>query len=205
MTFSFSAPKISGAQIKEARKLLGWTQQKLAEMADVSLLTVKRLEAGKAGKGSIEKTSGSLRSAGIEFVREDGAGSVKLSRPEPAIGNRTAAAEATREPMYISPRRRRRKRDPDELGGWARRRVQDEARYFFERIQLCQEKGKIDEQSAERMRDCARRVFTLSASISTKVLLKQEALPCAHEQLFLADLVELRSSENRLKRLLRHK
>jgi hypothetical protein len=138
-------------------------------------------------------------------VREDRAGGVKLTRPEPAIVNRTAVAEAKGEPMYRSRRRRRRKLDLDELGDRARRRVRDEARSFFRKIQLCHETGKIDDQSAERMRDCALRVFNFAESINTNVLLKQETLPCAHEPLFLADLVELRSSKKRLDRLIRHK
>jgi transcriptional regulator with XRE-family HTH domain len=205
MTISIAAQQITGAQIKEARKLLDWTQQRLAENSDVSLLTVKRVEAGKAGKGSIDKTADALRSAGIEFVSADRVGGVKLTRPEPAIVNRTDAAEAEREPMYPSRRRRRRKLDPDKLGDWARRKVRDEARSSLYKIQLCHGAGKLDDHSAERMRDCARRVFSFAESINTNVLLEREPLPCAHEQLFLADLVELRSHVKLLNRLISHK
>jgi transcriptional regulator with XRE-family HTH domain len=83
MTISISAQRISGAQIKDGRELLGWTQQKLAEKADLSRNTVRRIEIGEAGGGgSIEKAAHVLRSSGIELV--PGAG-VRLMRPQPAI------------------------------------------------------------------------------------------------------------------------
>jgi transcriptional regulator with XRE-family HTH domain len=201
MIISISAQQISGAQIKEARKLLGWTQQKLAEMTDVSLLTVKRLEAGKAGKESINKTARLLRSVGIEFVREDGVTVVKLKRPEPATANWTAAADAQRKPVYS---RRRGKGNPD-LGYLTRRRVRDEAQTLINKIQLCYKMGKIDRQSAERMLHCALRVQAVAKWLNTNILLTQDTLPSGQEQLFLADLVELRSSVNFLNRLLVHK
>ena len=83
MTISISAQRISGAQIKDGRELLSWTQQKLAEMADLSLHTLRSIERGEAGRRrSIEKAAQVLRSFGIEFV--PGAG-VRLARPHPAI------------------------------------------------------------------------------------------------------------------------
>jgi transcriptional regulator with XRE-family HTH domain len=69
MMISISAQRISGAQIKDGRELLGWTQQKLAEMANLSRETVRRIERGEAGRGgSIEKAVQALRSSGIEFA-----------------------------------------------------------------------------------------------------------------------------------------
>jgi transcriptional regulator with XRE-family HTH domain len=135
MTKRISAQQVSGAHIREARKLLGWTQQKLAEMTNLSLLTVKRLEAGNAGKDSVEKTTHLLRSAGMEFVREDGQAGVKLMR-QPA-SNRTTATEANREGVYKRRKRRPRKLDPMDLGGRMRQRVQYEVRSFVDKFLLC--------------------------------------------------------------------
>jgi DNA-binding XRE family transcriptional regulator len=83
MPINISAQRISGAQIKDGRKLLGWAQQKLAELADLARETVRRVERGEAGRGgSIEKAAQVLRSSGIEFVP---GGGVRLMRPQPAI------------------------------------------------------------------------------------------------------------------------
>jgi transcriptional regulator with XRE-family HTH domain len=69
LTISISAQRISGAQIKDGRELLGWPQQKLAEMADLARETVRRVERGEAGRGrSMERAAQVLRSCGIEFV-----------------------------------------------------------------------------------------------------------------------------------------
>jgi transcriptional regulator with XRE-family HTH domain len=79
MTISISAQPISGAQIKDGRELLGWTQQKLAERADLARETVRRVERGEDGRGrSIERSAQVLRSSGIEFVP---GGGVRLMRP----------------------------------------------------------------------------------------------------------------------------
>jgi transcriptional regulator with XRE-family HTH domain len=69
MTISISAQRISGAQIKDGREHLGWTQQKLAEMADLSRQTVRSIERGETvRRSSIEKAGQVLRSSGVEFV-----------------------------------------------------------------------------------------------------------------------------------------
>jgi DNA-binding XRE family transcriptional regulator len=71
MTISISAQRITAAQIKDGRELLGWTQQKLAETADLSRQTVRRIERGEAGRrGSIEKAAHVLQSSGIKFAQE---------------------------------------------------------------------------------------------------------------------------------------
>ena len=85
MTISISAQRISGAQIKDGRELLGWTQQKLAEMANLSRETVRRIERGDARtSGSIEKAAHVLRSSGIKFAQEGGVGREVNATP-PAI------------------------------------------------------------------------------------------------------------------------
>jgi transcriptional regulator with XRE-family HTH domain len=94
MTISISAQRISGAQIRDGRKLLGWTQQKLAEMADVSLLTVKNIEGGRAERSpSIDKAAQVLRSRGIEFVPGQAIATADM-RPAPV--RRKAVPELSR-------------------------------------------------------------------------------------------------------------
>ena len=81
-----SIPKVSIRQIKAARALLAWSQEQLAESADVSLPTIKRLEAndgplgGRSGTGV--KIQSTLESAGVEFIDENGGGAgVRLRKP----------------------------------------------------------------------------------------------------------------------------
>jgi len=73
-----SIPKVSIRQIKAARALLGWSQEALATKANVSLPTVKRLEAADGLLGGREQTGIKLRRAlemaGIEFTDGDHAG-----------------------------------------------------------------------------------------------------------------------------------
>jgi predicted transcriptional regulator len=78
--------KVSIRQIKASRALLAWSQEDLAEAADVSLPTIKRLEAndgpvgGRSGTGA--KIQIALERAGVEFIDEDGGGpGVRLRKP----------------------------------------------------------------------------------------------------------------------------
>jgi transcriptional regulator with XRE-family HTH domain len=70
--------KVSIRQIKAARALLAWSQEQLAAESDVSVPTIKRLEAnegmlgGRSATG--EKIQTALESAGIEFIDENGGG-----------------------------------------------------------------------------------------------------------------------------------
>jgi len=70
--------KVSIRQIKAARALLGWSQEELATAADVSLPTIKRLEATEGWLGGRQSTSEKIRAAlekgGIEFIGENGGG-----------------------------------------------------------------------------------------------------------------------------------
>lgn len=77
--------KVSIRQIKAARMLLGWSQDDLAVASDVSLPTIKRLEATDGPLGGRETTASKVRSAletaGIEFIAENGGGAgVRLKR-----------------------------------------------------------------------------------------------------------------------------
>jgi predicted transcriptional regulator len=70
--------KVSIRQLKAARALLAWSQEQLAAAADVSVPTIKRLEAeegllgGRSATGT--KIRSALESAGIEFIDENGGG-----------------------------------------------------------------------------------------------------------------------------------
>jgi predicted transcriptional regulator len=75
---SKSILKVSIRQIKASRALLAWSQEDLAEAANVSLPTIKRLEAndgpvgGRSGTGA--KIQIALERAGVEFIDENGGG-----------------------------------------------------------------------------------------------------------------------------------
>jgi len=81
-----SIPKVSIRQIKAARALLGWSQDDLASVADVSIPTIKRLEAVDGLLGGRSETAtkiiGAMTSAGVEFIDENGGGAgVRLRKP----------------------------------------------------------------------------------------------------------------------------
>jgi predicted transcriptional regulator len=78
--------KVSIRQIKAARALLGWSQDDLATAAELSVPTIKRLEAVDGplgGRGqTAEKIVGAIMSAGVEFIDENGGGAgVRLRKP----------------------------------------------------------------------------------------------------------------------------
>ncbi|MCK1307787.1 MULTISPECIES: helix-turn-helix domain-containing protein [unclassified Bradyrhizobium] len=81
--------KVSIRQIKAARALLGWSQDDLARTAEVSIPTIKRLEALDGLLGGRTQTAENiviaLTSAGIEFIDENGGG--------PGVRLRKAATE----------------------------------------------------------------------------------------------------------------
>jgi predicted transcriptional regulator len=74
-----SIPKVSIRQVKAARALLAWSQEQLAAAADVSVPTIKRLEAQDGPLGGRTETGSKIRSAletaGIQFIDENGGGS----------------------------------------------------------------------------------------------------------------------------------
>jgi predicted transcriptional regulator len=75
---SKSILKVSIRQLKAARALLAWSQEELAAAADVSIPTIKRLEAQDGPLGGRDETGTKIRSAlesaGIEFIDENGGG-----------------------------------------------------------------------------------------------------------------------------------
>jgi DNA-binding XRE family transcriptional regulator len=70
--------KVSIRQLKAARALLAWSQQQLASAAEVSIPTIKRLEAQDGPLGGRNETGTKIRlaleSAGVEFIDENGGG-----------------------------------------------------------------------------------------------------------------------------------
>jgi hypothetical protein len=70
--------KVSIRQIKAARALLAWSQEKLAFAANISIPTIKRLEAQEGPLGGRGETGVKIRTAleaaGIEFIEENGSG-----------------------------------------------------------------------------------------------------------------------------------
>jgi transcriptional regulator with XRE-family HTH domain len=77
---------IEPAQIRAARGLLALSQAELAEMASLSVASVKRLETAAGVRGAAEtiwKIEKALEAAGVEFIPEEagrGAG-VRLKQP----------------------------------------------------------------------------------------------------------------------------
>lgn len=76
---------ITGAQLRAARALLQMDQKSLAELSNVSIATIKRLEPTvgpiKANKVTIEALRRALEAAGIEFIAENGGGvGVRLAK-----------------------------------------------------------------------------------------------------------------------------
>jgi transcriptional regulator with XRE-family HTH domain len=69
---------ITAAQIRAARALLRWTQEELAEAANVSVPTLKRWE-GSSGVPAAEPNNlaavrRALEKAGVVFIDENGGG-----------------------------------------------------------------------------------------------------------------------------------
>ena len=79
--------KISIRQIKAARSLLGWSQDDLAAHSGVSKPTIGRLESYETAdaiggrRETAEKLVAALKSAGIQFIPENGGGAgVRLAK-----------------------------------------------------------------------------------------------------------------------------
>jgi transcriptional regulator with XRE-family HTH domain len=76
---------ITAGQVKAARGLLGLSQRELAEIADLGIATVKRLETAAEPRGAVTtilKVQDALEKAGIEFLPPEGGKGpgVRLSR-----------------------------------------------------------------------------------------------------------------------------
>ena len=76
--------QITGSQIRAARALLGWSQQRLGEEASLSQTPIASMEKDVANsrESTLKLVVKTLQEAGIEFFREeDGTIGVKL-RPQ---------------------------------------------------------------------------------------------------------------------------
>ena len=62
---------ISPAQCRAARGLLDWSQQELADKAQVGVVTVRQLEAGSHRP---RRSRRCLEAGGVEFIDETGGG-----------------------------------------------------------------------------------------------------------------------------------
>ncbi len=88
-------PEIDGRQVRAARGLLDWSQLELADKADLSVLTIKRMEknASAASVSSLSAVVAALRERGSEVSsarRRVGAATlfgVALEGTEVAAGN----------------------------------------------------------------------------------------------------------------------
>ena len=96
-----SSLEMSSELIRAARALLRWDQQDLANASEVSLPTIKRLEAKpgvlSAHRPTISALRRALESAGIEFTNADAPG-VRLRRDRKAsIDNPARSTAKTRQ------------------------------------------------------------------------------------------------------------
>lgn len=76
--------EISPGQIRAARALIGLTQAGLAELAELSSMTVKRAEGSGSPYPSVDAIAAlrqALEAAGVEFIPENGGGAgVRLAK-----------------------------------------------------------------------------------------------------------------------------
>lgn len=86
------------SQLRAARALLEWSQDRLAEVSGVSVPTIKRLEPGDGpitGRyDTIDKLRRALEAAGVIFVQENGDGSGVRLRKTGAAGHAHALEHA---------------------------------------------------------------------------------------------------------------
>ena len=77
---------MTGNQLKAARALAGMEQVKLAELAGLSVNTIRNMEASGASVmrirlDTLNKAKTALEAAGVEFIAENGGGAgVRLKR-----------------------------------------------------------------------------------------------------------------------------
>lgn len=69
---------MTGAQIRAARGLVGWSAQRLADTSKVSLATVQRAEkedgAVRMTAANVDAIQRTLETAGVEFIEQNGGG-----------------------------------------------------------------------------------------------------------------------------------
>ncbi len=105
---------ISAAQLRAARALLGIDQRKLAELSDLSVPTIQRMEASedviRGNVNSLMKLVAALDAAGIELIGEGAAsqGGGRGVRLKAEAASRTAQSDSdTAVPVLRAARPRR--------------------------------------------------------------------------------------------------
>jgi len=76
---------ITPSQCRAARGLLDWSQQELANSAEVGVVTVRQLEAGshEPRRATLIVIRHCFEAAGVEFIDENGGGpGVRLKQPQ---------------------------------------------------------------------------------------------------------------------------
>jgi transcriptional regulator with XRE-family HTH domain len=76
---------MNSPQCRAARGLLAWTQDELARMAGVSIVTVRNFENEKTTpqRASLDVIRRAIESAGVEFIAENGGGAgVRLRKAQ---------------------------------------------------------------------------------------------------------------------------
>lgn len=72
------------AQIRAARALLGFRQEKLAKVAKIGLATLQRIEQNdglvQANFSTVMKIQNALERAGVQFTDEDGFVGVRIDK-----------------------------------------------------------------------------------------------------------------------------
>jgi transcriptional regulator with XRE-family HTH domain len=75
---------ITSAQCRAARGLLSWSQQNLADRADVGIMTIHQLEkeGSQPRRSTLAVVRRAFENAGVEFIEENGGGpGVRLRKP----------------------------------------------------------------------------------------------------------------------------
>jgi transcriptional regulator with XRE-family HTH domain len=136
-----STPKVSIRQIKAARALLHWPQETLASAANVSIPTIKRLEAhdGPLGGRTVtgDKIKAALEKAGIEFIDENGGGPgvrlrTRIQKKPSKSGTRTVRPEhcgllRSQCDLYTAPMKSTQLRMARAAVGWGVRELAEKA------------------------------------------------------------------------------
>ena len=78
---------MTGAQMRAARALLGWSAQQLAEKSGVGVTTIRKNELSNSTvtmiRANVDAITRALEAAGVEFIPENGGGAgVRMRKAE---------------------------------------------------------------------------------------------------------------------------